>query len=773
MKKLTLAKRAAAFALAAAMAAGLFGCGEEAASGSSGASGTSGASGAAGATGRWRQEEVTPGEGARSYEKPVLLEDGSLLLLEKGGDGSATLWTSADNGAAWQRQPTDWAQQTGADYFGVTRLMPDGGCFITAVTEAGGGYDQSWWVQDAGSETLRQIALPESIVEVSDLQPLGGGEILLLGRILVPAAEDAPSALVDENGMMSAMSAWKLDLATGAYTEMTELLGGLGGSYISGMAADPTEPGAFYSLSYQESGVQLLYTGADGTMTAVFDNLPDASDAAFAACADGEGNYYYASQKGIYRLAKGGDLAELVVDGAGTVLSAGSATLMGLCRCGDGSFLAVTLESAADGESGTSYSGHVYRLFWDETAPARASGETLVVWSLENSDTVRAAINQYEAQYPGRAVDYQIALESGGAAADAITALNTALLAGSGPDVVILDGLDWQVYQEQGLLEDLSPWVDTQSLVDNIAAPFVGQDGSVYALPARFAVPVLVGAEADLAEASSLESLAGWLLEKAARPAWDCQVNDYYEPLDEPYGLGFISAEQLLDFALETSAPALTENGVNGEAVAQVLDFVRQVGAYYGMDGYKNLMTNAVVAGDAGGEAVAYGDGGYECFFTHNAAMAWDTMTTPAYVAAARSESDDYSVALRPGLCEGAFLPRAMAGISAASARKEEAGQFLAVLFGDEVQSTWQQDGMPVRADALEASINACCKKEETKQNVRQLVDALKTPVTMPDETVSDALLKNATALIGGKTTLEQAQAGVEDALKLYLAEQQ
>ena len=212
---------------------------------------------------------------------------------------------------------------------------------------------------------------------------------------------------------------------------------------------------------------------------------------------------------------------------------------------------------------------------------------------------------------------------------------------------------------------------------------------------------------------------------------------------------------------------------MNGEAVAQVLDFVQQVGAYYGMDGYKNLMTNAVVAGDAGGEAVAYGDGGYECFFTHNAAMAWDTMTTPAYVAAARSEGDDYTVALRPGLCEGAFLPKAMAGVSATSANKDEAGQFVAVLFGDAVQSTWQQDGMPVRADALESSINACCKKDETKQNVRQIVDALKTPVTMPDETVSDALLKNATALIEGKTTLDQAQAGVEDALKLYLAEQQ
>ena len=603
MKKHTIAKRAAAFALAAVMTAGLFGCGEEAASGS-GSAAASGGGGSASGTGRWRQEEVTPGENARSYEKPVLLEDGSLLLLEKGGDNTATLWTSTDNGATWQEQPTDWAQQTGADYFGVTRLMPDGGCFITAVTETDGGYDQTWWVQDAGSSALRRLELPESILDVSDLQPLGGGEALLLGRILVPAAEDAPSTLVDENGMMSAMSAWKLDLATGECTEMTELLGGLGGSYISGMAADPTEPGAFYSLSYQESGVQLMRTGTDGAMTTVFENLPDASDAAFSACADSDGNYYYASQKGIYRLAKGGDLAELVVDGAGTVLSAGSASLMGLARCADGGFLAVTLESTTDDQNNTAYGGHVYRIFWDETAPARGSGDTLMVWSLENSDTVRAAINEYEAQYPERTVDYQIALESGGSTADAITALNTALLAGSGPDVIILDGLDWRAYQERGLLEDLSAWVDTQSLVSNVAAPFVGQDGSVYALPARFAVPVLVGTEADLAAASSLESLAGWLLEKAARPAWDCQSNDYYEPLDEPYGLGFISIQQLLDFALETSAPALTENGVNGEAVAQVLDFVQQVGDYYGMDGYKNLMTNAVVAGDAGGEAV-------------------------------------------------------------------------------------------------------------------------------------------------------------------------
>ena len=48
MKKHTIAKRAAAFALAAVMAAGLFGCGEEAASGSGSAAASGGGGSASG-----------------------------------------------------------------------------------------------------------------------------------------------------------------------------------------------------------------------------------------------------------------------------------------------------------------------------------------------------------------------------------------------------------------------------------------------------------------------------------------------------------------------------------------------------------------------------------------------------------------------------------------------------------------------------------------------------------------------------------------------------
>ena len=84
----------------------------------------------------------------------------------------------------------------------------------------------------------------------------------------------------------------------------------------------------------------------------------------------------------------------------------------------------------------------------------------------------------------------------------------------------------------------------------------------MFVLPARFSVPVLCGAPEDLAGLDNLDALADYLLQLPARPAWDYTSAGYYEPLEQPYGLGFVSVEQLLDFVLGSSAAApLTEDG--------------------------------------------------------------------------------------------------------------------------------------------------------------------------------------------------------------------
>ena len=755
MNRTDIIKRIAAGVLAAVLTAALAGCGKTPAS-SAGGQNTLEPDSAVSTTGAWREEEVTPDENAHSYKTPVALADGSVRMLETGADNTLHLLTSADNGATWQEITVDW-QPAGAESFGVCRMLPDGGCFVTAVKEENGQRKESYWTLDPETGVLDPVTLPENIVQLSDAYPLGGDSLLLLGMSLVPASADAPAVLVDENGMMKTTSPWKLDLATGACEELTALTNTLQGSIISGMAADPSQPGAFYHLSYGSEGTQLLYTDLNGTTSVRMESLPGTN--AFAACADEEGNYYYTSQDGIYRLVSGGTLAELVVDGAGTMLTGEDPVPMGLALCPDGSFLMITGDS------------RVYRYYWDADAPAEESTAALTVWSLGNNDTVRAAIEVYEQQNPGLTVTYQVAMEDGATTReDALSALNTALLAGSGPDVLILDGLDWQAYRDKGLLADLSEWVDLSALQSNLVDPFREQEG-VFVLPARFSVPVLCGAPEDLAGLDSLDALAEYLLQLPARPAWDYTSAGYYEQLEPPYGLGFVSVEQLLDFVLGSSAAALTEDGVNGDAVEAVLKFVQQVGSYYGMENYKGLLSNGVISGGSEGQSVSYGDGSYECFSTGNAVLAWEEMLTPSYLTAVRKDRAGVSLIQRPGLVQGAYTPRTLAAVCADAS--EEAGAFIAILFGSEVQASWQQDGMPVRADALQSSIKANCPDPEARQNVQALIDALQTPVTQPDDTVRDALLQNANALIAGDVTLEQARTGVEDALKLYLAEQE
>lgn len=755
MNRTDIIKRIAAGMLAAVLTAALAGCGKTPAS-SAGGQNTLEPDSAVSTTGAWREEEVTPDENARSYKTPVALADGSVRMLEAGADNTLHLLTSADNGATWQEITVDW-QPAGAESFGVCRMLPDGGCFVTAVKEENGQRKESYWTLDPETGVLDPVTLPENIVQLSDAYPLGGDSLLLLGMSLVPASADAPAVLVDENGMMKTTSPWKLDLATGACEELTALTNTLQGSIISGMAADPSQPGAFYHLSFGGEGTQLLYTDLNGTTSVRMESLPGTN--AFAACADEEGNYYYTSQDGIYRLVSGGTLAELVVDGAGTMLTGEDPVPMGLALCPDGSFLMITGDS------------RVYRYYWDADAPAEESTAALTVWSLGNNDTVRAAIEVYEQQNPGLTVTYQVAMEDGATTReDALSALNTALLAGSGPDVLILDGLDWQAYRDKGLLADLSEWVDLSTLQSNLVDPFREQEG-VFVLPARFSVPVLCGAPEDLAGLDSLDALAEYLLQMPARPAWDYTSAGYYEQLEQPYGLGFVSVEQLLDFVLGSSAAALTEDGVNGDAVEAVLKFVQQVGSYYGMENYKGLLSNGVISSGSEGQSVSYGDGSYECFSTGNALLAWEEMLTPSYLTAACKDRAGVSLIQRPGLVQGAYTPRTLAAVCAGAS--DEAGAFIAILFGSEVQASWQQDGMPVRADALQSSIEANCPDPEARQNVQALIDALQTPVTQPDDTVRDALLQNANALIAGDVTLEQARTGVEDALNLYLAEQE
>ena len=97
------------------------------------------------------------------------------------------------------------------------------------------------------------------------------------------------------------------------------------------------------------------------------------------------------------------------------------------------------------------------KLSYDPDVAATPQQE-LTVYSLEEDAGMRRLIARFQKQNPDIYVNYQIGLsgEDGVTASDALRMLNTEILAGDGPDVLMLDGISVDTYTEKGLLMDLT-----------------------------------------------------------------------------------------------------------------------------------------------------------------------------------------------------------------------------------------------------------------------------------------------------------------------------
>ena len=94
--------------------------------------------------------------------------------------------------------------------------------------------------------------------------------------------------------------------------------------------------------------------------------------------------------------------------------------------------------------------------------------------------------------------------------------LNTDIMAGKGPDILILDGMPVENYIQKGLLEDITDTVEAVSredgLFENIMRTFE-KDDKIYAVPLGFLLPVVQGDEAVVNAAESMNTLAEQIAE--------------------------------------------------------------------------------------------------------------------------------------------------------------------------------------------------------------------------------------------------------------------
>lgn len=212
---------------------------------------------------------------------------------------------------------------------------------------------------------------------------------------------------------------------------------------------------------------------------------------------------YLACKKGLFRHALYGSVMEQVIDGNLSSFGDPSRYIQGaeVVEEEDGSLSFLVLF----------YGSRLEKFTYHKEVPTVPEHQ-LKVYSLQESAALRQMIALFQQKNPDCYVTYEVGAAGNGGAdtMELLKKLNTELMAGEGPDVLILDGLDQDTYQSKGLLMDLTALIkglpEKEELLPQVVKAATGKDG-IYSIPAGFSLPMVVGDKKILKHLKTTEDL--------------------------------------------------------------------------------------------------------------------------------------------------------------------------------------------------------------------------------------------------------------------------
>lgn len=217
---------------------------------------------------------------------------------------------------------------------------------------------------------------------------------------------------------------------------------------------------------------------------------------------------YMGCRTGLYRYIWGGSVIEQIADGQMTAL-------------GDTQRSPRALQVLDNGAFRVMFSGnYMVEMYYDETLPARPAKE-LTVYSLEENGWIRYAGQLFQKEHPDVLVRYETGMDGDNAVSreDALRNLNTRLLAGDVPDVIVMDQMDIEQYADKGVLRELDgilqPYLDDGILYQNIVEGMrMTEKNKIYSVPMMVYLPLWLGEKIYLDGEDSLEDIVAGM-EKA------------------------------------------------------------------------------------------------------------------------------------------------------------------------------------------------------------------------------------------------------------------
>jgi hypothetical protein len=321
-----------------------------------------------------------------------------------------------------------------------------------------------------------------------------------------------------------------------------------------------------------------------------------------------------ASDDGLYTMHKG-SLIHAKPDGEIEIILENTMHSIGAPRTSVNAILPLPDGSIIIGLTNAQNKSQLLKFTWDENAVIDPN-QTLTIWSLEDNPFVRAAITALRRTNPDVTIHYEIALDGDGAASasDAIRTLNTRLLSGDGPDVLILDNTPVESYAQRGMLLDLKTSVDISDIFENLVDPFIIND-NLYFLPTQLFIPTLVGSADALSKVNSLDDLVSLVVAgNDSQDAFDrsaMMINAI--PSEERPELHFGAINELHDVMWPSAVPAIiSENRLNIDALRAYLEAIKAISDKYNLStnqsesGLMSGMSVTFVAGSSSGDMVMF-----------------------------------------------------------------------------------------------------------------------------------------------------------------------
>lgn len=812
-----LLKRLGALALAGLMLA-LSACGDNSPSAPGGD-----APGGQAAMGRYIEEEYTLPEGVGYVAAIHRAGDGSIKLLcnldKEMMLGKWYLYTSTDGGRRWMQEEAPWLENLGElltveaaawdregslylQYMPMTREEFEA---LMAQMEAAGEEDAPAETSapdgeaadgaDAGDdESDPGPQMPDS--RFVRVDPAGNVEELgfTLEAEMDYGTIGARGLQVADNGDLIADCAFSLaqfDPATGeckhlynpetfansiSYTTLGDTLAMTDGDLV--VFYDLTtgeQTGSFSTVGQQseEDGKKVATMSTSASYERVLASDPEG------------GAVYFADKTGVYRHLLDGAVTERLIDGE-------------LCSLNMPALKPTDLIVREDGGLLLLYADDMDRTLMNYTYSAdtpTVPDKELRVFSLRDNKTIRQAMGLFQRQNPDVHVVYDVALTGADAvtASDALRTLANELLAGKGPDLLVLDGMPIDSYVEKGVLLDLSEEIGEKTAsgewLKAEAESFRTGDGKIYAAPARFSVPVILASE-DGARAKDLTALTDWLVSQAER-----------FPGIHGGALSFVYPPAMIDLFYPVCSPAWfrTDGSMDEEAFRTFLTDLKRI--YDSATGEQAEESKAAFEYTGGVSSYDLLWDGLR--WAHDALGAatgsLDSVGALAAPDACITKRGGGELAPLPGQTAGVFVPRTILGVNAASRQTDMARAFLALVFSEQVQKNDFGDGMPVNAAAFSGGfvnpnpndqdgmyysstwsnedgeevsmeLQVTWPSDAFMENARNWITALDTP-SASDEVVRQMVLDETAGYFDGTLTLDEAVTALREKLNIYLAE--